>query len=122
MKKLYANDTGMVVATKFLRDGDYGHLLETACFLHLMRSGHRPTYFSNSAECDFVVEADDGRHVTQVCWEIDRENRSRELAGLAAAADRLGLDVGTIVTHAQQDEIEYEGLSVSIIPAWRWSL
>ena len=122
MKKLYANDTGMVVATKFLREADNGHLLETACFLHLLRSGHRPTYFNDSVECDFVVESVEGRSVIQACWELDEANRSRELSGLVRAAARLGLHSGTIVTHVQTNEIQYEGIDISVVPAWRWFL
>lgn len=122
MKKVYANDTGMVAVTKFLKEADYGHVLETACFLRLLGTGSTPTYFSGSSECDFVVESRAGRRVIQVCWELDRANRPRELAGLAAVANELGLDTGTIVTHAQQDVIEHDGVRISVVPAWRWSL
>jgi predicted AAA+ superfamily ATPase len=122
MKKVYANDTGMVNATKFLKDADYGHLLETACYLHLLRAGMGVAYHSDSSECDFVVESPEGRRVIQACWELDAENRTRELTGLALAAKRFRLATGTIVTHAQLDEIDHEGVRVSILPAWRWLL
>jgi len=106
----------------FLQDSDRGHLLETLCYLHLLRSGGTVTYYSDSVECDFVVESAGPPRVVQACWELGPGNRARELAGLAAAAERLGVDRATIVTHAQREQATYAGVRVEVVPAWSWAL
>lgn len=91
--------------------------------LELHKRDRGVCYFSESNECDFVVQAR-GRVVEaiQVCLALTGENRRRELAGLTAAMTRFGLKQGLLLTHRQEDDIETDAGPVRILPAWKWSL
>lgn len=123
MKKYYINDTGLVNACEFVPAEKAGALLETLVLLELHKRDRGVCYFSESNECDFVVQAR-GRVVEaiQVCLALTGENRRRELAGLTAAMTRFGLKQGLLLTHRQEDDIETDAGPVRILPAWKWSL
>lgn len=123
LKKYYINDTGLVNACEFVPAEKAGALLETLVLLELHKRGRSVCYFSESNECDFVVQ-DRGRVVeaVQVCLALTEENRRRELAGLTAAMNRFGLEQGLIVTRGQEEKIETDAGAVRIVPAWKWSL
>lgn len=48
------------------------------------------------------------------------ESRDRELEGLLAALDSLGLESGTIVTETQCDTLEMAGHRINVIPLAEW--
>jgi uncharacterized protein len=58
----------------------------------------------------------------QVCWQLDAENRARELRGLKCAAERFGLKEAVILTASQEETIAEGGLKVRVAPAWKWVL
>ncbi len=123
LKKYYINDTGMVNACEFVPAEKAGSLLETLVLLELRKRDRTVAYFSQTNECDFVIQ--DRGQVTeaiQVCLVLTEENRRRELAGLAAAMTRFGLKQGLIVTHQQEEDIKTDAGTVRIVPAWKWSL
>lgn len=123
MKKYYINDTGLVNACEFVPAEKAGSLLETLVLLELRKRDRTVSYFSESNECDFVIQ-ERGRVVKaiQVCLALTEANRRRELAGLTAAMNRFGLTQGQIVTHGQEEDIETDAGVVHIVPAWKWSL
>ena len=56
----------------------------------------------------------------QLCYRIDDLNMKRELHGLKSALEYFGLKEGVIVTHNQIDLFEDEGVTIRIIPAWKY--
>jgi predicted AAA+ superfamily ATPase len=48
--------------------------------------------------------------------------RKREIAALNEAMAELKLAVGTIVTRNEEEEIQVEAGTISVVPAWRFLL
>jgi uncharacterized protein len=120
-KKLYCIDTGMRNAVAFRFSDDKGRLLENLVFVELMRRGRSVYFFRNQKECDFITE--DRGTVTgafQVCYELSRENRDREIDGLIAAMTVHNLTEGTILTYHQEETITRDGYSIRVLPVWKW--
>jgi len=120
-KKLYCIDTGMRNAVAFRFSDDKGRMLENLVYIELLRRGKSVYFFRNPKECDFITE--ERGTVTgaiQVCFELSRENRDRELAGLAGAMNIHGLTEGIILTYNQEETIIRGNASIRVLPVWRW--
>ena len=72
-------------------------------------------------ECDFVAsENGKAKMAIQVCAHIDDQNFDREYNGLIEAMQSLNLIEGVIITLNQTDTFEKEGLTVRMIPAYKY--
>ena len=105
--------------------GEERRLLENLVYVELRRRGGEVFYHNSSnTECDFVVR--DGFRVVQaiqVCYLLDGvETRKRELQGILDAMDAYQLSEGFIITNTHEEDIQYEGKTVHILPAWKWLL
>ena len=58
----------------------------------------------------------------QVCYEITKKNKEREVSGLLEAMDKFKLKEGMIITYDDEDSIVMEDKKVKVIPAWKWAL
>ncbi len=117
-KKVYAIDNGMVVANTLSFSEDRGRMLENAVFLHLRQHHDSIFYFKGKGECDFVVfDNNSCTMVVQVCDEIHRDNRDREINGLMEAMGELKMTKGFIVTRNQTDSMQKDGLELELVPA-----
>jgi len=56
----------------------------------------------------------------QVCYELNEDNKQREIDGLVEALKKFNLPEGTILTLDQQDALEVSGKNIKICPVWRW--
>ena len=118
--KYYAVDNGMRRANSPQATPDRGRRLENQVFLALRSRGESPCYDGEKDlwECDFVTRTE----AIQVCCELTPENRRRELRGLlrasrpAAGPSRRPL----VVTLDQQETLVEDGLTIEVIPAWKW--
>ncbi|MBE2287466.1 MAG: hypothetical protein IAE77_28685 [Prosthecobacter sp.] len=75
----------------------------------------------NDWECDFVTPT----HAIQCCARLTPENRTRELRGLLQVAALPGGIKGQprellVLTLDQEDELQEQGLSIRVVPAWKW--
>ena len=92
-------------------------------FLALKRKNKEIYYFSDKHECDFVLRKfADIDEVIQVCFEINEDNREREIKGLTEAMQKFKLKEGLILTYDQEEEIKHEGKKISVKPVWKWLL
>jgi hypothetical protein len=72
-------------------------------------------------ECDFITVKRGAKPTAiQVCYNLDRDNLERELAGLYEALKELKLKEGTIVTLNQKDKFTDKGLNANVIPAFEF--
>lgn len=127
-KKIYCVDTGLrnVMGMRFSEDA--GRLAENAVFVELMRrNGANPLckvfYWSNGrTEVDFAVKC--GREISlfQVCWEFGGEVRKREVDGLLAAMEGLGVKEGTIITKDGDETVRARGRRIKVMPLYLWLL
>ena len=96
---------------------DVGHRLENAVFLELRRRRRQENaaYAGDKDlwECDFVTDSE----IIQVCAELNRGNREREMRGMLAALALPGPKRRPIViTMEQRDRITIEGAVVDVRP------
>ena len=125
-KKIYTIDNGLSGAVGFSFSENIGHLLENQVFLELKRQGRELYYYRTGSghEVDFACRQGGGIvQLIQVAREIASEKtRNRELRALLKAMDETGLERGVIVTYEDEEEITYEGKTVSVIPAYKYLL
>jgi hypothetical protein len=116
--KYFAIDNGLRRANSPQVQPDLGHRLENAVALHLRRGGGELAYAGerNLWECDFVIS----EAAIQVCLELTRENRDRELRGVIKGARLGGKRRAVVVTLDQTDRLREDGMEIEVIPAWRW--
>lgn len=122
-KKIYAIDNALVSRLGFHFSGEEGRLLENMVYVELRRRGGEVFYHnSGNAECDFIVR--DGFRVThaiQVCYLLNDPNtREREIRGVKDAMDAYQLMEGFIITNTHEEDVDYEGKTIHILPAWKW--
>ncbi len=112
LKKVYLND--IVFGSK-----EQGRKLENIVFVELLRRKEKVYYFKNNFECDFVVPK---KQAIQVVWELNEENKKREIKGLIEAMEYFKIKKGTIFTYNQEEKIKENKYSIQIIPLWKWLL
>lgn len=122
-KKVYGIDTGLIGALSMSFSKDKGRLLENKVFIHLKRIGKEIYYFQQKGECDFIVSMNSKiESAIQVCYHLTSENIDREANGLIEAMEILKITNGLILTYQQDEIIEREGISIRVMPVWKWML
>lgn len=122
-KKVYAIDTGLIRANSVSFSQDKGRMLENVVFIHLKRLGREIFYFKKNNECDFVTrDASKKLELFQVCFELNEDNKDREINGMLAAMDYTKQKSGTIFTLNQTDELEFDKRTIFVKPVWKWIL
>ena len=120
-KKIYAIDNGLSATNSASFSEDKGRMLENAVFLHLRRKYKNIFYFREKHECDFlVVEKNNIIAAIQVCYELNDDNKEREIKGLQEALENLNLKEGLILTFDQEDELSVVNKKITIMPVWKW--
>ena len=120
-KKVYSIDNAMSIANSASFSSDKGRILENLVFLALRRTYREIYYFRENGECDFLVKVDGVlKMAIQVTYELNEDNKGRELEGLTEAMDKLNIEEGLILTYGQEDELTIEGRTIKIKPAWKW--
>jgi len=100
---------------------DKGKMLENLVFLNLRKKYKDIFYFQEKGECDFVIK--EGTKITktiQVCFDLNEDNKERELNGLIEALEKFDLKEGTILTYKQDDEFKINDKRVKVLPVWKW--
>ncbi|MDD4050155.1 MAG: ATP-binding protein [Candidatus ainarchaeum sp.] len=121
-KKIYFIDNGLRNILTFQRYQDKEHLLENIVFLELIRRGKEITYFNeDNSECDFIAK-DKSFENYQVCFELNDNNKDREVKGLVFAMDFFKLKIGYILTYDQEDEFKIDNKVIKVISVWKWLL
>jgi uncharacterized protein len=121
-KKVYVIDNGFADVNSVSFSSNKGRMLENTVFLDLRRSGKEIFYFKGKSECDFVVrEKTKVTQAIQVCYDLNEDNKEREIDGLMEALETLGLSEGLILTFNQEDNLIIRDKKVVVLPAWRWS-
>lgn len=122
-KKAYCIDNGFLTAVGFRFSEDKGRLLENFVAIELKRRGQEIFYSKDKGECDFIIK--EGIRVTgamQVCYELNKENKERELNGLLEAMNKFKLKEGIILTYDEEKTVQRDGKKIRAIPCWKWVL
>jgi len=112
IKKVYLNDIVFV-------DKNEGRKLENIVFIELKKKEENIYYFKNNFECDFVIPS---KAAIQVVWELNEDNKKREINGLLEAMRYFKIKNGIIFTYNQQQEIKEGKYKIKVIPVWHWLL
>lgn len=117
--KIYMVDTGLC---RRVGSEDSGRLLENTIYLELRRKNCEVFYFEEKRECDFIAKTEDGKFMAiQVAFELNEQNREREIGGLITACEHLGIKEGTVLTHdSDEEEFKAGKITVNISPGWKW--
>ena len=113
--KVYCVDTGLYNATSFQFTENIGRSFENAVYLGLKRAGLEVFYWKNKKETDFLVR--DGRKIDRllnVCWDLNKENKDREISALIESMQEFKIDKGEIITVGYEDTITVETGTIEI--------
>lgn len=120
-KKIYSIDNGLSYVNSTSFSEDRGKMLENMVFLNLRRNSKEIFYFREKNECDFLVkEGAKIKQALQVCYELNEDNKNREINGLIEAIEKFNLREGLIITFDQDDEFEVKGRKIIAKPVWKW--
>lgn len=120
-KKIYAIDNGLSAVNSASFSEDKGRMLENMVFLHLRKHYKNIFYFRGKYECDFLVkEKSKIIDAIQVCFELNEDNKDREIKGLQEALENLNLKEGLILTFNQEDELSISNKRITVKPVWKW--
>lgn len=122
-KKVYSIDNGFSNSNSASFSKDNGKMLENLVFLALRRKHKNIFYFQDKSECDFVIkEKEKITQAIQVCYDLNEENKDREINGMLEALKEFKLSKGLILTFKQDDEFKVEGKTIKVLPVWKWLL
>lgn len=120
-RKVYSIDNGLISTNSVSFSSNRGRMLENTVFLHLRRSYSEIFYFRKNRECDFLVREKNAiKMCIQVTFELNDENKDREIAGLLEAIEEVKLKEGLIITYDQEDEFTQNDVRIKVRPAWKW--
>jgi len=121
-KKFYVLDNGFIGVLSKKLTNDSGWLLESLVF-NCLNNFHEIFYYCDKKECDFlIVKNKEIKQAIQVCYELNEENREREVGGLSEAIEKFKLKEGLLLTNSQEEELELNGKKIVIKPVWKWLL
>jgi len=121
-KKFYVLDNGFIGVLSKKLTKDHGWLLENLVF-NCLNNAHEVFYYSYKKECDFlIVKNKEIKKAIQVCYELNEENREREVEGLSEAMEKFKLKEGLLLTNSQEEELKLNGKRIIIKPVWKWLL
>ena len=120
-KKAYIIDNAFLTQLTYRYSQDLGKLLENMVAVELRRRQLPVQFIKGTKECDFVWQTQEKTIPLQVSVDISHpDTKTREVAGLMAAARYLHCDEGVIITLDQSAEWQESGVSIKAIPAWRF--
>lgn len=120
-KKVYAIDTGLIKANSVSFSQDKGRMLENVVFTQLKRMDLEVFYFKKERECDFISRSSRNElNAYQVCFDLNEDNKDREINGLLEALNYTKQKVGYILTLEQNDELELNGKKIIVKPVFNW--
>jgi len=115
-KKAYAIDNGIAANVSFRFSANKGKVFENLVYSELRKCGYEIHFYHNVNECDFIVKTDDVQTAIQVCFEINDQNRKREVNGLKEAMKQFSIKDGVIITYDQEESVD----SIQVIPFWKY--
>lgn len=121
-KKSYFIDNGLVRRVGFSFPDNLGYLLENLIFIELKRRGKEVYYHNKNQECDFLIkEGNQIKEALQVTYTMPNDKtRKREISGLLDAMETYNLSSGLIITADNEEDLNVDGKTIKILPAWKW--
>ena len=127
-KKVYCVDHVMAQAFSRAASGNNGFALENMVFVELRRTMENVFYYktAHGDEIDFAVGPDSDIRLIQVCWELGKQEktREREIGALHDGMEELELQESWLITAYEEEEIKDKktGRTIHVVPAYKWLL
>ena len=122
-KKIYSIDNGFSFNNSVSFSKDKGKMLENLVFLELRQKFREIFYFKKINECDFIVKQKEKIiYAIQVCFDLNEENKNREINGLLTGLKEFNLKEGLILTYNQKDSFLIDGKRIIVKPVCEWLL
>jgi uncharacterized protein len=121
--KMYSIDVALSNSIAFKISDNKGRMLENVVLIDLKARDDKVYYHKDKKECDFVIKK--GNKIVeaiQVCYDLDEDNKKREIDGLLEALEKFKLKQGLILTYDQEDEILVNKKKILVKPVWKWIL
>ncbi|MEA3466468.1 MAG: ATP-binding protein [Thermodesulfobacteriota bacterium] len=112
-KKLYLSDNGFM-SLGYSFSSNYGKLLENLVFSELQKRGYDIYFYNKETECDFIVKKDERIIAIQVCYELNEQNRAREMNGILKLP--FHLDEKYIITYNQNEKVK----DIEVVSFWEY--
>jgi len=112
-KKIYFNDNGFV-SLSFKFSSNKGKLLENLVLTELIKSSYEVYFYNKNFECDFIAKKDNKIIAIQVCYELNDENRKREVNGLKKLP--FEVDEKLLITYNQAESLE----DIRVVSFWEY--
>ncbi|MBD8980834.1 MAG: ATP-binding protein, partial [Bacteroides cellulosilyticus] len=95
-------------------------LLENIVAIHLYKQyGEALFYYNKNVEVDFVVP--NAGLAIQVSYSLrDEQTRNREVNALVSLSRFMNISTALIISKDQEETIEQDGISIKVIPVWKW--
>ena len=120
-KKVYSIDTGLSNDVGFAFSANTGKLLENLIFLALRRKTHEIFYYVSPAGYEVDFYQPETRQLIQVAQNLENAaTRARETRALADALRTLNLSRGLILSDANAQPVEENGLTIEIRSVAEW--
>lgn len=118
-RKYYFIDNGIL--NLFLTDPDTS-LLENIVAINLYRQyGDAVTFVNTNIEVDFFIP--DKKIAVQVSYSLnDAETIKRKVKALEKLSSAVEVDECYIVTMYDEEELEFDGKKIQVLPLWKWLL
>jgi len=122
-KKAYAIDNGLLSAIDYSVSDNHGKLMENMVAMELIKNKQQVYYYKDKYECDFIIQHQTRLTPIQVAYSIaNSDTRKREIRGLLYACKSLEVSVGTIITFEEEEEFINEGITIAVIPFYKYFL
>jgi len=127
-KKVYCIDHAMARAFSLSNSDNHDLALENLVFVELRRNMQNVFYYKTARgdEIDFAVGPDSDIRLIQVCWELGKQNgtRQREIVALLDGMKELELKESWIINAYEEEEYQDKetGRLIHMIPAYKWLL
>ncbi len=122
-RKIYIVDPAFFNVVGINFKTNFGRIFENIVFIELKRRNYELYYFQEKNECDFVVsEKNKVSQLIQACYQLNVDNKDREITGLVEAMKKFKLKEGLILTYEQEEEFKVEDKKIKVLPIWKWLL
>ena len=119
--KYYFMDTGLLGL--MLMDCSSAQLENLVAIELIRRYGRENVfYFEKNVEIDFYVPEE--KLAIQVSLQVldQIDTREREIGAFVKLKNFIGDATCLLITNSEEEELDYEGVHVSVVPVWKWLL
>jgi predicted AAA+ superfamily ATPase len=123
-RKLYAVDHGLPQAMSFSLPDDNERILKNIIFMELCRRHVSACYHGGKNECDFIIRTNGAvSECLQVCYSLGNSDSAElKIKNLCAVLDSYKLGSGIVLTNDEQVNMERDGKTIYVRPAWFFAI